>query len=57
MQGDTKIDIKGKWVDTILYEIPLLVLISEAFFKFSNTDWSNEGQEEQAYVIFFYLLG
>ena len=50
MQGDLYVLVKGKWVETILYEIPLLVLISECYFKFSNTDWNYDGQEEKAYV-------
>jgi nicotinate phosphoribosyltransferase len=47
--GEFALDIKGLWVDTILYEIPLLALTSEAYFKFMDTDWTYEGQEEKAY--------
>lgn len=47
--GDLGIAIQGTWLDTILYEIPLLALTSEAYFKLVETDWSHEGQEEQAY--------
>lgn len=46
--GDLHITVKGLWTETIVYEIPLLALTSEAYFKFCNRDWDHQGQEEKA---------
>ena len=49
-RGDIHLTVGGLWLDTILYEIPLLALTSEAYFRFCDTDWSHDMQEERAYV-------
>lgn len=41
--GDVDIKIKGMWVDMIFYEILLLVLILEVYFRFMDIDWNYDG--------------
>jgi nicotinate phosphoribosyltransferase len=47
--GEVNLVIRGLWVETILYEIPLLALTSEAYFLFMDIDWTYDGQEDKAY--------
>lgn len=42
--GEINLTTEGLWLETILYEIPLLALISEAYFKFIDRDWDYQGQ-------------
>ena len=46
--GELKIDIEGYWYRTILWEVPLMALISELYFKHTNTEhpivWSDFDQ-------------
>ena len=38
--GQLEIFIKGKWRDTILWEVPLMAIISEVYFKMMDLNWS-----------------
>ena len=48
--GELKINIHGKWRDAILWEVPLMAIISEVYFKIVDMDWSMEGQIELAHA-------
>jgi len=42
--GELNLKVKGKWRETILWEVPLMAIISEVYFKMVDTDWSMEDQ-------------
>jgi nicotinate phosphoribosyltransferase len=44
--GELNLNIKGKWRDCILWEVPVMAIISEVYFKIMDTDWSMDGQIE-----------
>ena len=48
VDGKLNILINGKWRDTILWEVPLMAIISEVYFKMMDTDWNMDDQFEIA---------
>ncbi|KAK7454533.1 nicotinate phosphoribosyltransferase [Stygiomarasmius scandens] len=48
-QGHIEITARGPWKETILWEVPLMACLSEAYFSTVDVDWSYDGQPEKAY--------
>ncbi|SGY24063.1 BQ5605_C019g09008 [Microbotryum silenes-dioicae] len=46
--GRFEIEIKGGWAATILYEVPVMAILSEVYFAEVDTAWDYMGQFEQA---------
>lgn len=47
--GALEIIVSGLWTDTILYEVPLMSLVSETYFECVDCDWDSDGQYELAF--------
>jgi nicotinate phosphoribosyltransferase len=43
--GELHIDISGLWAETILYEVPILFIVSQAYYCTVDTKWDYVGQE------------
>lgn len=46
--GGIDLSVKGNWAETILYEIPLMSIISEAYFSFTVQEWDYVGQRRSS---------
>jgi nicotinate phosphoribosyltransferase len=46
--GEISIRISGLWHEVILYEVPILALVSEVYYSYIDLDWSMDGQEALA---------
>lgn len=42
--GDLEIDIEGNWKEVILYEVPLMAIVSEVYFREVEREWTLTGQ-------------
>jgi len=40
--NDLVVNIRGTWASTILWEVPLMAIISELYFKVMDTEWSGD---------------
>ncbi|KAJ8588121.1 nicotinate phosphoribosyltransferase [Rhizopogon salebrosus TDB-379] len=43
--GSVEIEVRGLWLETILWEVPLMACISEIYFLYVDQDWDCTGQE------------
>lgn len=43
--GELEISVHGLWSEAIMWEVPLMSALSQAYYETIDLDWSNEGQE------------
>ncbi|GAA5857100.1 hypothetical protein JCM9279_001782 [Rhodotorula babjevae] len=46
--GAFELEVEGTWLETILYEVPLMSILSEAYFTHVDKQWDYVGQLELA---------
>jgi nicotinate phosphoribosyltransferase len=46
-QNQLQLTIKGKWRDTILWEVPLMATISQLYFQAVDTDWNTDQKVQE----------
>jgi nicotinate phosphoribosyltransferase len=49
LKGQVEIEIIGLWVETILWEVPIMACLSESYFQSVVVDWNYDHQDELAY--------
>ncbi|KAH7341425.1 nicotinate phosphoribosyltransferase [Rhizoctonia solani] len=48
-EGHITMEISGLWLETIPYEVPIMSILSEAYFLTVDRSWTYEGQEDLAH--------
>ncbi|KAG6873243.1 hypothetical protein C0995_001262 [Termitomyces sp. Mi166 len=48
--GNVEIEVSGPWIETILWEVPLMATLSECFFNSVDVNWNYDNQEQYAYA-------
>lgn len=46
-KNNLQLAIRGLWCRTIFWEVPLLALISEVYYEYIDTNWTEDGQVEK----------
>lgn len=44
-RGQIEMTATGPWLETIMWEVPLMALLSEIYFNIVDTTWKQENQE------------
>ncbi|WFD44274.1 nicotinate phosphoribosyltransferase [Malassezia psittaci] len=47
-KGSLEVNVRGLWSNVILYEVPVMAIISETYFRTMDLDWNPDGQRELA---------
>jgi nicotinate phosphoribosyltransferase len=50
--GHVDIEVVGPWVETIMWEVPLMACLSDIYFRFVAKDWTYDGQAGMPISIF-----
>ena len=47
--NNLKLSITGTWMNRMLFEVPLMAIISELYFTIIDPDWDYDGHEERTH--------
>ncbi|EPQ26703.1 uncharacterized protein PFL1_05682 [Pseudozyma flocculosa PF-1] len=47
--GELSLLVEGRWCEVILYEVPLMAIVSESYFETVDQAWDLQGQHTQAF--------
>jgi nicotinate phosphoribosyltransferase len=54
--GNVEIEVSGLWLETILWEVPLMACLSETYFQSVVTDWNYDKQDGKSLRLYIISL-